>query len=277
MTRGRERSRKLTDVTREVEVLVTRGVTDVTLLGQTVNSYHDGTNDFANLLHAVGGVPGLRRVRFTSPHPCDFTERVIAAIADVPAVCEHVHLPVQSGSSRVLKRMGRRYDRAAYLDCVRRLRGAVPGIAVTTDIIVGFPGESERDFLATQTLVEEVEFDDAYTFKYSPRDKTAALNLPGRVPESVKGRRLERLIATVRQVARRRNAGLVGTTAELLVESVARRGNLLQARTRTNKVVLVDGPAEWIGTYLEARLTGTTGATFTGVPVQAGRRLEVVA
>ena len=276
MTRGRERSRKLGDVVREVESLAAQGVTEVTLLGQTVNSYHDGESDFADLLQAVGGIPGIRRVRFTSPHPNDFTDRVVRAMAAVPTVCEHVHLPVQSGSSSMLKRMGRRYDRREYLECVERLRTAIPGLAVTTDIIVGFPGESESEFLETDSLVREVGFDDAYTFKYSVREGTGALKLPGHVPEEVKGERLQRIIATVREIACKNNVGSVGATHEVLVEQAARRGDLLQTRTRTNKVVLVDGPVDWIGSYLNVRLTGTTGATFTGVPVTAGRELAIV-
>jgi tRNA-2-methylthio-N6-dimethylallyladenosine synthase len=183
---------------------------------------------------------------------------------------------VQSGSSDLLKRMGRRYTREAYLDVVRRLRAAIPGLGLTTDIIVGFPGETDADFDATESLVAEVGFDDAYTFKYSPREGTGALRLPGAVPDDVAGARLERLIATVRAVARRRNAGLVGTTHEVLVEKMARRGALLQSRTRNNKVVLVAGPSDWIGSYLRVRLTGTTGSTFTGVPEPSGRELAVV-
>jgi tRNA-2-methylthio-N6-dimethylallyladenosine synthase len=276
MTRGRERSRKLEDVAREVEGLAAAGVSEVTLLGQTVNSYHDGVHDFADLLRRVGAVPGIRRVRFTSPYPNDFTDRTIEAMAEVAAVCEHVHLPVQSGSSRLLKRMGRRYDREGYLACVARLRRAVPDLAITTDIIVGFPGESGEDFLATESLVREVGFDDAFTFRYSPRDGTGALHLPDPVPDAVAGERLERLIATVRDVARHRSLRLVGTTHEVLVEKVARRGERLQARTRTNKVVLVDGPETWIGTYRRVRLVGTSGATFTGVPEAVVGGLAIV-
>ena len=276
MTRGRERSRKLDDVVGEVEVLAAEGVTEVTLLGQTVNSYHDGECDFSDLLQAVGGVSGIRRVRFTSPHPSDFSDRVIEAMAGVPSVCEHVHLPVQSGSSRILKRMGRRYDREGFLECVARLRQAIPGLAVTTDIIVGFPGETDEDFLATESLVRQVEFDDAFTFRFSPREGTAALKLPDPVPEAEAAERLERLIATVRQVARRKNVALVGSTQEVLVERVARRGELLQTRTSTNKIVLVDGPSDWIGSYVTVRLTGTTGATFTGAPAATGKELAIM-
>ena len=268
MTRGPERSRNLTDVVREVEGLTAQGTTEVTLLGQTVNSYHDGVHDFADLLRAVGAVPGLRRLRFTSPYPTDFTDRVLVAMADTRVVCEHVHLPVQSGSSRVLKRMLRRYDRERYLEVVAALRRAVSGVALTTDIIVGFPGETESDFAETLSLVEAVGFDDAYTFKYSVREGTPAVRIKDHVAEEVKAERLERLIAVVRRVARGKSVALVGTEQEVLVEGRARRGDLLQARTRTNKVALLEGPAAWIGTYRRVRLTGTSGTTFTAWPLE---------
>jgi len=251
MTRGPERSRKLEDVVREVERLTADGTTEVTLLGQTVNSYWDGEHDFADLLRAVGRVPGLARLRFTSPYPTDFSDRVLCAMAETPTVCEHVHLPVQSGSSRVLKRMLRRYDRARYLEVVAALRRAVPGIALTTDIIVGFPGETEDDFSETRSLVEEVGFDDAFTFKYSPREGTPATRIPGAIPDGVAGERLERLI-----------------------EAKAKRGDLLQGRTRANKVALLEGPGAWIGTYARVRFTGTTGSTFSARVV--GQELAVV-
>src|SRR6476661_10223457 len=171
-TRGPERSRQLDDVVRETADVVSEGMTEVVLLGQTVNSYNDGRHDFADLLRRVGTVPGIRRVRFTSPHPNDFSERVIAALAEVPTVCEHVHLPMQSGSTRTLKRMLRRYSREEYFACVERLRAAVPGLALTTDVIVGFPGETDEDFAETLSAVEAVGFVDAYTFIFSPRDGT---------------------------------------------------------------------------------------------------------
>jgi len=268
MTRGPERSRKLADVVGEVARLAAAGTTEVTLLGQTVNSYHDGEHDFADLLRAVGAVAGIRRLRFTSPYPTDFTPRVLAAMAATPAVCEHVHLPVQSGSSRTLKRMLRRYDRARYLEVVAALRDAVPDIALSTDIIVGFPGETEEEFQETLSLVELAAFDDAYTFKYSVRDGTPAVRIKDHVSEEIKTERIGRLIEVVRRVARRKNVGLVGTTHEVLVERPAKRGRLLQARTRTNKIALLDGPAEWIGTYRRVRFTGTTGSTFTAWPLE---------
>ena len=276
MTRGAERSRNLTDVVREVEGLARGGVTEVTLLGQTVNSYHDGTHDFADLLRRVGSVDGIRRLRFTSPHPNDFSPRVVDAMAEVREVCEHVHLPVQSGATRVLKRMLRRYSRESYLACVDRLRTAIPDLAVTTDIIVGFPGETEEDFLETESLVREVRFDDAFTFKYSVRDGTPAVKIKSHVPDDVAGERLERIIDTVRRIARSKNAGLVGTTHEVLVAKRARRGDLLQSRTRTNKVVLIEGALDLVGSYQHVRLTGTTGSTFTGVPAAVRTELAVI-
>jgi tRNA-2-methylthio-N6-dimethylallyladenosine synthase len=265
-TRGPERSRSLADVVREAEQLLSRGVTEVTLLGQTVNSYHDGTHDFADLLRAVGAIPGLSRLRFTSPHPNDFSDRVIAAMAEVEAMCEHVHLPAQSGSDRVLKRMLRRYTRAGYLGVVERLRAAIPDLTLSTDIIVGFPGETDEDFDATLSLVDEVGFDSAFTFRFSPREGTPATRLPDAVPDDVAAERLERLIALVRQTARARNAAVLGETFEALIEGRATRGTQLMARTRHNRVAILDGPASWIGTYRMVRLTGTTGATFAAVP-----------
>src|SRR5256885_13664876 len=232
MTRGPERSRKLADVVREVEGLAAGGTTEVTLLGQTVNSYTAGEHDFADLVRAVGAVAGLRRLRFTSPYPPDFTERVLTALAETPPVCEHVHLPVQSGSSRVLKRMLRRYDRARYLEVVAALRRALPGIALTTDIIVGFPGETEQDFQETVSLVEQVGYDDAFTFKYSPREGTPATRIPGAVPDDVAGERLGRLIPIGRGPGRPKNVGLGGPAHELPIGGKAKRGGLLQGRTR---------------------------------------------
>jgi len=266
-TRGPERSRRLEDVVREVEALASRGTTEVTLLGQTVNSYHNGQHDFADLLRAVGAVGGIRRLRFTSPYPTDFTERVIGAMASTPAVCEHVHLPVQSGSDMVLRRMLRRYTRARYLEVVAELRSAVPGITFSTDIIVGFPGETEAQFEETLTLVTDADFDDAYTFKYSVREGTPAVRLRDHVPDDVASARLERLIEAVRANTRRKNVARVGEVHEVLVERPARRGDLMLGRTRTNQLVLLDLPPAAAGEYHTCRLTGTTGSTFTGAVV----------
>jgi hypothetical protein len=239
-----ERSRRLADVVREAEQVVRDGMGEVVLLGQTVNSYHDGTHDFADLLRAVGAVDGVRRIRFTSPHPNDFSERVVAAIAEVPQVCEHVHLPMQSGSTRVLKRMLRRYTADGYRECVARLRAAVPGLNLTTDIIVGFPGETEEDFEETLALVREIGFEDAYTFKFSPRDGTPATRMdpatfvPTRSRASGSSGSSRRCARGARdaQPAPARHAH------EVLVEKAARRGEMLQARTRDFKTVMV--PAE---------------------------------
>ncbi|HUR94177.1 MAG TPA: tRNA (N6-isopentenyl adenosine(37)-C2)-methylthiotransferase MiaB [Gemmatimonadales bacterium] len=266
-TRGPERSRRLEDVVRETVTLAADGTTEVTLLGQTVNSYHDGRHDFADLLRAVGRVYGVRRLRFTSPYPTEFTPRVIEAMADTPAVCQHVHLPAQSGSDAVLRRMLRRYSRAQYLEVVRQLRVAVPGITFSTDLIVGFPGETDEQFEDTLSLVTEADFDDAYTFKYSVREGTPAVRLRDHVPDDVASDRLARLIEVVRANARRKNMARVGQTHEVLVERPARRGGFMLGRTRTNHLVLVDLPPETAGEYHICRLTGTTGSTFTGAVV----------
>jgi tRNA-2-methylthio-N6-dimethylallyladenosine synthase len=276
-TRGPERSRRLGDVVREAQQIASEGITEVTLLGQTVNSYHDGTHDFADLLRAVGEVPGIRRLRFTSPHPNDFSDRVIDAMAEVETVCEHVHLPMQSGSTRTLKRMLRRYTREQYFECASRLRAAMPGLALTTDIIVGFPGETDEDFDETLSAVRELAFDDAFTFKFSPREGTPATRLPPEmtVPDELASERLARLIATVREGARSRNLSLLGSRHEILVEKVARRGDLLQGRTREHRTVLVPGDESMTGAYLMVELTGTTGSTFAGTIVRERAQLPM--
>lgn len=269
-TRGPERSRALGDVVRETESVIADGMSEVVLLGQTVNSYTDGEYDFADLLRAVGAVPGIRRIRFTSPHPNDFSDRVIDAIANTPAVCEHVHLPMQSGSSRTLKRMLRRYTREGYFDCAARLRAAIPGLSLTTDIIVGFPGETDDEFAETLSAVREIGFDDAYTFKFSMRDGTPATRLPANlaITDEVASDRLARLIAVVREGSRSRNLARLGERREVLIEKLARRGGLLQARTRDSKTVIIPGGPELIGQYVHVELTGTTGSTFTGSMVR---------
>jgi tRNA-2-methylthio-N6-dimethylallyladenosine synthase len=265
-TRGPERSRQLPEVVRETEAVVASGISEVVLLGQTVNSYFDGKHDFADLLRAVGTVRGIRRLRFTSPHPNDFSERVIRAMAETESFCEHVHLPMQSGSTRTLKRMLRRYSREGYLECVDRLRAAIPDVALTTDIIVGFPGETDADFEETLTAVEAVGFDDAYTFKFSPREGTPATRFPASdtISDEVASDRLARLIGTVRAGTRQRNFKQLGERREVLVEKPARRGGLLQSRTRDFKTVMIPGDASLIGKYLHVELTGTTGSTFIG-------------
>jgi len=278
-TRGPERSRRLADVVRDVESVVASGISEIVLLGQTVNSYFDGEHDFAALLRAVGGVPGVRRLRFTSPHPNDFSEAVIAAIAETEACCEHVHLPMQSGSTRTLKRMLRRYTREMYFECAERLRAAIPGLALTTDIIVGFPGETEADFEETLSAVRALRFEDAYTFKFSPREGTPATRFPASetVSDEIASERLDRLIKVVRAGSRERNLTLLGQRREVLVEKAAKRGGLLQSRTRDFKTVMIPGDASLIGRYLQVELTGTTGSTFLGqiVGQRAGLPLAV--
>jgi tRNA-2-methylthio-N6-dimethylallyladenosine synthase len=277
MTRGPERSRTLHDVVREAQEIAAEGISEITLLGQTVNSYRDGEHDFGDLLRAVGAVTGVRRLRFTSPHPNDFSDRVIEAMAETPAVCEHVHLPMQSGSSRVLRRMLRRYSREEYMRCAERLRSAIPGLALTTDIIVGFPGESEEDFEETLSAVREMRFEDAFTFKFSPREGTPATRLPASdmIPDEVAGERLDRLIEVVRDIAREHNLGLLGTRHEVLIEKVSRRGTLLQGRTRHHRTVLVPGDESMIGRYFVVELTGTTGSTFTGAILPSRQALPL--
>ncbi len=274
-TRGPERSRKLADVVRETEAVVAEGMSEVVLLGQTVNSYHDGEFDFADLVRAVGSVEGIRRLRFTSPHPNDFSDRVIDALATVETMCEHVHLPMQSGSSKILKRMLRRYDAQGYLDCVAKLRAAIPGLSLTTDVIVGFPGETDEDFEETLNVVRAVGFADAFTFKFSPRDGTPATRMPAEltVSDDIASERLARLVETIRGISRASNLLQLGKRVEVLVEKEARRGGeLVQTRTRDFKTVLVPGDASMLGKYLHVELTGTTGSTFTGQVVRERER-----
>jgi tRNA-2-methylthio-N6-dimethylallyladenosine synthase len=261
-TRGPERSRKKEDVVREVSAVVAEGIGEIILLGQTVNSYASGGDDFADLLAAVGAVNGVRRLRFTSPHPNDFSDRVVRAMAEIPSVCEHVHLPMQSGSTTVLKRMLRRYSREGYFDCVERLRNAIPGLAVSTDIIVGFPGESEQDFEDTLSAVRHVGFSDAFTFKFSPREGTPATRFPHSetVSDAVAAERLRRLMEEVRSGVRARNLSDLGTRHEVLVENGARRGVLLQARTRDFRTVLIPGGVSMSGESLHVGRAGTSGA-----------------
>ncbi len=272
-TRGSERSRQLAEVVREVRQVVETGTSEIVLLGQTVNSYNDGTHDFADLLRAVGAIDGVRRLRYTSPHPNDFTDRVIAAHAEVAAACEHVHLPMQSGSSQVLRRMLRRYTREEFLECVARLRAAMPNVVLTTDVIVGFPGETDADFEETLTAVTAAGFSDAFTFKFSARPGTPATRMPAEdtIPDHVASERLARLIATVRAQAREQNLSLLGARVEVLLERQARDGALLMGRTRDWKTVLVPGDPSMINSYHTVELTGTTGSTFTGTFISADR------
>ena len=270
-TRGDEKNRDPGLILTEIQQLADDGISEFTLLGQTVNSYRFADWNFARLLRAVARLQGVRRVRYTSPHPNDLTRELVEVMAEEDAVCSHLHLPVQSGSNAVLQRMVRRYTRQDYLAKVALLRELIPHIAISTDIIVGFPGERAHDFEDTLDLVRTVRYDDAFTFKYSPREGTPSTRMPAdwAVPDAVAQERLQRLIALVREIAAAKNVAEVGRTAEVLVEKRARRGNLLQARTETNKAVLIRGADEWIGRYMSVVLTGTTGATFTGSPIES--------
>jgi tRNA-2-methylthio-N6-dimethylallyladenosine synthase len=268
-TRGREQSRPPAELIAEVERLAADGVSEVTLLGQNVNSYGRDLPPaeritFAELLRAVDEIDGIRRIRYTSPHPKDMREDVVRAHAECEALCEHIHLPLQSGSSRILKAMRRTYNRDRYLDRVAQIREHVSDCALTTDIIVGFPGESEDDFQATLDVVDEVGYDSAFTFVYSPRRGTQAAELPDQVPHPVKVERMERLVALVHERARERAERFVGRTMEVLVEGPSRTDpTRLRGRTRHNKAVNFDGTAE-PGSFVEVVITGATSTTLSG-------------
>jgi tRNA-2-methylthio-N6-dimethylallyladenosine synthase len=241
IVRGEEVSRPLEQIVDEVRGLADEGVVEVTLLGQNVNSYGRDiyrTPRFAELLLALDDVKGLRRVRYTSPHPKDFREPVARAMAESSVVCEHLHLPVQSGSDTVLKRMKRSYSREKYLEKVEMARSLVPGLAITTDIIVGFPGENEEEFEETLSLVEEVRYDSAFTFQYSPRPGTAGALMENQIPKDVVQRRFERLVAAQERISLERNAAQVGREDEVLVEGRSKKDSgRVNGRTRTNKLV----------------------------------------
>jgi tRNA-2-methylthio-N6-dimethylallyladenosine synthase len=249
----------------EIERLATEGAREVTLLGQNVNSYgRDVGSSFAELLRAVDGIAGIERIRFTSPHPKDFRRDVIAAMAECAAVCEHAHLPLQSGSNRVLKAMRRTYSRERYLRLVAELRASIPDLALTTDIIVGFPGETEKDFRETLEVAEEVGFDGAFTFVYSPRAGTEAAAMPNQVSDEVKRDRIERLVAVVQRVAAERNAGRVGSVEEVLVEGPSRtEPELLRGRTRRNTTVNFSGDAA-PGELVSVSIASATSTTLAG-------------
>ena len=267
--RGREQSRRPGDIVAEVSRLAADGVREVTLLGQNVNSWGrdlvpDVKTEFGELLRAVDAVPGIERIRFTSPHPKDFRVPVIQAMAECAAVCEHTHLPLQSGSTRLLKRMRRTYGRERYLELVDRMRAAVPDLALTTDIIVGFPGETEDDFRETLEVVEEVRYDGAFTFVFSPRRGTEAATMPDQVPDEVKRERIERLIDVVQRIARERNETRVGGVEEVLVEGPSRTDpGVLRGRTRRNTTVNFRGAAS-AGDLVSVRIEGATSTTLRG-------------
>jgi tRNA-2-methylthio-N6-dimethylallyladenosine synthase len=249
------------------------GITEVTLLGQTVNSWEHGDWRFPRLLRAVARLDGIRRVRFTSPHPNDVTPELVDVMASEPNVCRQLHLPVQSGHDRTLKRMLRRYTVAEYLERVDMVREAVPGIALSTDIIVAFPGETDEEYEATLDLMRRVRYDDAFLYKYSAREGTPATRLPADqfIAPDVAQQRLERLIELHREIQSEINAGEVGSTVEVLVERAARSPGDMLGRTGSYKVVAFPGDTTLTGTYMHVRLTGTTGSTFRGVAVDAPR------
>jgi tRNA-2-methylthio-N6-dimethylallyladenosine synthase len=263
--RGREVSRRAGEIMAEVEMLAREGVREVTLLGQNVNSYgRDVGSSFAELLRAVDAVEGIERIRFTSPHPKDFRRDVIAAMAECDAVCEHAHLPLQSGSTRLLKAMRRTYSQDRYLRLVAELRDAIPDLALTTDIIVGFPGETETDFRETLDVVAEVGFDSAFTFVYSPRAGTEAAALPDQVPDGIKRERIERLVEVVQQVATERNLRRVGMVEEVLVEGPSRTApHLRRGRTRRNTMVNFSGKAD-PGELVSVEIASATSTTLAG-------------
>ena len=276
LVRGAQRSRPIDDVLDEVRDLADRGVVEVTLLGQNVNTYgrdltvHGSSPRpmFAELLRRVGKVDGIRRVRFTSPHPHDFTPDVIDAMVHTPAVCEHIHFPLQSGSDEVLKRMRRSYRRERYLGWLDRIRMAIPDVAVSTDIIVGFPGETERDFDQTLEVVEAARFDGAYTFQYSPRPGTRAASFDEQVPKEVVQQRFDRLVALQERISAEKAASMLGRTVEVLGEGGDRKGRSTKSRTRTNRIVHLAERLE-PGTFAEARVVEAAPHHLVGELVPA--------
>jgi len=276
--RGAQRSRAIGDVLAEVQGLAREGVVEITLLGQNVNTYGrdltvPGSSRrplFADLLRRVNEVEGIRRIRFTSPHPHDFTDDVIDAMAESERVCEHIHFPLQSGSDAVLKAMRRSYRRERYLGWLEAIRSAIPEIGVSTDIIVGFPGETEEDFANTLDVVERARFDSAYTFQYSPRPGTRAATMPEQVPKEVVQERFDRLVALQGSISLAKAETVVGDEVEVLVEGAGRKGDSTQSRTRTNRIVHLREPLE-PGTFATARVTGAAPHHLTGevVPVPA--------
>jgi len=275
-TRGSERSRGIAEIVREVRELVARGVKEVTLLGQIVNLYGrhefpksaDGKSPFVQLLEAVHEVDGLERLRFTSPHPIGFRDDLIEAFTRLPKLAEHVHLPMQSGSDRILKAMHRTYTAEKYTILVEKIRAARSDIAITTDIIVGFPGETDDDYFATRELVQRVQFDNAFIFRYSKRRDTPAAEMPDQVEERVKEDRNQDLLEVVNESAKRKAGALVGQNVQILCEGTSKTNDArLTGRTRTNKIVIFDGDFErHIGQIFDVKITRTTGFTLYGDP-----------
>jgi tRNA-2-methylthio-N6-dimethylallyladenosine synthase len=274
-TRGTERSRSIDEIVREVRDLVANGVKEVTLLGQIVNLYgrhefpkRDGKSPFVQLLEAVNEIDGLERLRFTSPHPIGFRDDLIGAISRLPKLAEHVHLPLQSGSNRILKAMHRTYTAEKYADLVRRVRHAREGIAITTDIIVGFPGETEEDYQRTRELVKEIQFDNAFVFRYSPRRDTPAAEMRDQVDERIKEERNHGLLQIVNESTRRSGERLVGRTVEVLCEGPSKTNpTRLTGRTRTNKIVVFEGNERLIGEIVDVQVQRANGFSLYGAPL----------
>ena len=270
-TRGREKSRKPEDIIAEVKALAADGVKEVTLLGQNVNSYRgvsaDSGNewDFADLIYALNEVEGLERIRFMTSHPKDLSDKLIAAFAECDKLCNYIHLPVQAGSSSVLRRMNRKYTREQYLELVRKLREAVPGIAISTDIIVGFPGETEEDFCETLSLAEEIQYDSAFTFLYSPRRGTPAADYENQIPEDVKHERFNRLVEVMNRGSKARNAAFVGRVCRVLVDGPDKKSSgILNGRTEEFKLVDFEGPEELIGSMVDVEITASNTFSLQG-------------
>jgi len=270
-TRGPERSRASDAILREVRQLAELGYSEVQLLGQTVNSYADPTPRrmrFSELLLAVAEVQGIRRVRFTTSHPSDFEKDIVEAIESQPKICDHVHLPVQSGSTKVLRAMQRTYSRNEYLEKIAMMRGARRPIAITTDIIVGFPGETESDFEETLSLLNEVQYDNLFSFKYSPRPNTPSLAMPDAIPEEEKGRRLAVLQDKQREIQTKKHEALLGKTFEVLVSGKSRRENQWFGYSTSHRVLNFTSQAqELLGTYVQVHVTGAGANNLLGEQV----------
>jgi len=274
-TRGAERSRFIEEIVREIRDLVSRGVKEVTLLGQIVNLYGrhefpkiDNKSPFVQLLEAVHEIDGLERLRFTSPHPIGFRDDLIGAIAWLPKLAEHVHLPLQSGSNKILKTMHRTYTAEKYVDLVSRIRQARDGIAITTDVIVGFPGETEADYKQTRELVEQIQFDNAFIFRYSPRRDTPAAEMRDQIDEPIKETRNQDLLRVVNESARRAGERLVGRDVEVLCEGPSKTNPArLMGRTRTNKIVVFEGSDALVGEMVNVRVQQANGFSLYGTPV----------
>ncbi len=272
LTRGKERVRSSNSIVCEIEELTAKGYIEIMLLGQTVNSYKDRVShvNFAQLLRRIARIPGLKRIRFTSPHPGDFTDELLDVMVSCPQVCNHIHLPVQSGSTRVLAKMRRGYTRERYLDIIRKIQNAPRAIAISTDLIVGFPGESETDFHDTLSLLDEVQYDGAFSFKYSPRPLTEALNFADEeIPEEEKRRRLAILQDKQKAIQYKRNAPCLGQKVEVLVEGKAKSRLRLTGRTSNNKIVNFDGPEELIGKLARVEISGFSANSLKGIWIQS--------